>query len=63
LVWWRWLALDLKGEEVTHMPFIALAIVAIVAITAIADRGGAIKLSPNGLELDIENPGALPEGA
>lgn len=45
------------------MPFIALAIVAIVAITAITEKGGELKLTPEGLSLDIDMPGAATEGA
>ena len=43
------------------MPFIALAMVAIVAITAIADKGGALRLTPEGLSLDVDGHDALPE--
>ena len=45
------------------MPFIALAIVAIVAITAITEKGGELKLGANGLTLDVDQPPALPEEA
>jgi len=36
------------------MPFIALAIVAIVAITAMTERGGKLTFAPDGLKLDLD---------
>ena len=37
------------------MPFIALAIVAIVAIAAISERGGKLEFGSTGLKLDIDD--------
>jgi len=48
------MAPDLARKEVTHMPFIALAIVAIVAITAMTERGGKLTFAPDGLKLDLD---------
>jgi hypothetical protein len=45
------------------MPFIALAIVAIVAITALTEKGGNLSLSPDGLTMNLNGPDELPEGA
>ena len=43
------------------MPFLALAFVAIVAITAITEKGGQLKLAPAGLTLDIDGTSNIPE--
>lgn len=39
------------------MPFVALAIV------AMTEKGGELKLAADGLSLDIDPPGSLPAGA
>jgi len=45
------------------MPFIALAIVAIVAICAMTERGGELTLAPDGLKLDLDGRTPHLEGA